>query len=1040
MPVYSNNNSIKNQKRQLVINRIGIALTVVFSFLLINMIFNILPFINSFLLGAFGLFMYAICIASIVIGIMMIRNVRISAQGSDILFVCLTFGVLLIILHLATTTKFVDLSYGQYIVQCYHYKYSAGGVIFAIITYPINLLLTHLVASFTILAIIEIVLLAFTIVHFVTSPDRAVKINNKNVQQESEVKQKIETKLDYDTANIKETNEDYDDLIVADDAIVTQEKPQMTDEEYEDKQKAKSILGLSNQAKQSNERENPINHLKPTFSGSEETAMFDEKYRNNNYSKPQRILHSEPEITAKPERKLTEKDKENLKYLQDITGGYFGKLEEEKPVQKEVKNNNTDYDVMEDLYDEDLTRDNYKSKYPKPDIKVEAKETLFSKSNSPSYLNNINTDFSNNNNIDYKAGSQNNNGYNNSKPNNNSYNNNNFYNNNSLDNRKNNNSFNNFRQDNNSTQNNVNSDYKNNSEMLFGNQFDKDEDVVINDDNSFASEEVKPAHQYNNQNNMNHRNNDNNYRNNDRNNYDSRNNNNNNNNNNNQFKQVKNDKPEEPQKKPYKKPPAYVKPPIDLLKSIDNSSNSHNDNNTEKARILEETLASFNVPAKVVSITKGPAITRFELQMQQGVSVKKVMTHIEDLSMVLEANGKVRMEIPIPGKNAFGVEVPNESIETVPLRDIIESFAFQGSKSPTTYALGKDITGECKVACINKAPHMLVAGQTGSGKSVCLNAMLISLLYKASPEDVKIILVDPKRVEFTLYNGLPHMLIPKAITEIDKAIDALGWLVDEMERRYTIFSQARVRNLEEYNSRAEITSGVEPKLPYIVYIIDELNDFMMQNKKEVEDKIMKITQKSRAAGIHLVVATQRPSVDVITGTIKGNLNCRIAFAVASFPDSKTILDQAGAENLLGKGDMLYSPGNIPTPIRIQGAFVSNEEVEAVVDYVKEHNEATFDSDIEDQMFNKQSGGFNAGGNDSMTSFDPMLKEAVRMAINTNSISVSKIQRAFGLGFPRAGKIVDQMEAAGFISAPDSKKMRTIFITQQEFEERFGEDL
>ena len=341
---------------------------------------------------------------------------------------------------------------------------------------------------------------------------------------------------------------------------------------------------------------------------------------------------------------------------------------------------------------------------------------------------------------------------------------------------------------------------------------------------------------------------------------------------------------------------------------------------------------------------------------------------------------------------------------------------------------------------LSKGSLFGIFGATGSGKSVCLNSLLISLIYKASPADLRLLLVDPKRVEFTLYNGLPHLLLPKVITDIDKALCALSWLIDEMERRFNIFSEARVRNLEEYNNTEEVINGTKEKLPFIVFIVDELGDLMLQNKKEVEEKIIRITQKSRAAGIYLIIATQRPSVDVITGTIKANLPSRIAFAVSSFPDSKTILDQGGAEKLLGKGDMLYSPVDMPDPIRLQGAFVSNEEVEAVVEYVKEHNEADFDSDIEDQMFNKKQGGFNAGGPNSHQEFDPLMKDAVRLIIKTGGVSTSKIQRAFGLGFPRAGKIVDQMEAAGFISAPDNKKLRTVFITQQEFEERFGEDL
>ncbi len=482
----------------------------------------------------------------------------------------------------------------------------------------------------------------------------------------------------------------------------------------------------------------------------------------------------------------------------------------------------------------------------------------------------------------------------------------------------------------------------------------------------------------------------------------------------------------------------YVKPTIDLLKVYEPNMEDVVEDYTQKAQMLEQTLSSFKIPASVVSVTKGPAFTRFELQMPTGIPVKRVTGYIDDIAMILESQGAVRIEIPIPGKNAFGVEVPNEHIDTVGLRDILEAYSFTGSKSLLTFALGKDITGECKVARLDKMPHLLVAGATGSGKSVCLNSLIISMLYKASPEDLRIILIDPKRVEFTLYNGLPHLLVPNVITEPDKAISALTWTIDEMERRFTLFSKYRVRNLDEFNDITEVKAGMEPKLPYLLLIVDELADLMVLNKKEIEEKIIRIAQKSRAAGIHLVLATQRPSVNVITGIIKANLPSRIAFAVTSNPDSRTILDQGGAEKLLGKGDMLYSPNDQPDPIRLQGAFISNEEVGKVVEFVKANNDADFDSDIEDKMFNKKQYGFDAEG--SSTDFDPLLKDAVRNFIRSNSASISRLQRLFGIGFQRAGKIVDQLESLGYISEKDSSNNRKIFMTQQEFEEKFGEDL
>lgn len=952
MPVYSNHNSIKNQKDQSIKNKVGISLICVASVFLVNLLFNIIKFVNSFLLGAFGLFSYAIFISIIVVGVMLLKNVKVKLETSDIVLLCFWLFSILIVLHLATTTEFIQQNYGDYITSCYQSKLTCGGAVIAVFAHPINLICTHLVASFVIMAIVLLILSAVLLVRFVNYKNTKTKVEKSEISKPLISENETEENNDYNFVNKTPTDsvvsEDDldDDLIIPDNQAESYPSSSQVvlETNEQDKIKAKNILGLSTDKPElknhttSQNGNNYINDLDPTFNNN--FNQFDKKYGKNN-TKPQKFLHGTESAEIKPERKLSEKDKENLKYLQDITGGYFGKnINKSKPepvVQKQPKVDLTDYDVMQDLYDDSVTKNNYRQTF-KP----------------------------NNQNVS------------NVKHNNNSHN------------------FNNNVQT--VTQNNLfdqidNNDLEDNS--IFENNFPQSNSVTV---------ETEPVKEY---------------------------------------KQVKLDvvqEREKPKKKLYRKPPKYIKPPIDLLKHANNPKSAEEEDYTEKARVLEETLMSFNIPAKVVTITKGPAITRFELQMQQGCPVKKVLAHVDDIAMSLEARGDVRTEIPIAGKNAFGVEIPNESIDVISLREILESYNFQGSKYPLTYALGKDITGNCVTARIEKMPHMLVAGATGSGKSVCLNSLLISLLYKASPQDVRLILVDPKQVEFTLYNGMPHMLVPNVITSPEKAMQALDWVIAEMERRFSLFSQARVRNLDEYNNTEEVISELNEKLPYIVFIIDEIGDLMLNNKKEIEEKITKLTQKSRAAGIHLIVATQRPSVDVITGKIKANLNSRIAFAVASFADSKTILDQAGAEKLLGRGDMLYSPIDKPEPTRIQGAYVTNEEVEAVVEYVKEHNEADFDEEIEDAMFNKKQGGFNAGGPASHQEFDPLLKDACRLIIKTGSVSTSKLQRAFGLGFPRAGKIVDQMEAAGFISAPDSKKLRTIFITQQEFEERFGEDL
>lgn len=482
----------------------------------------------------------------------------------------------------------------------------------------------------------------------------------------------------------------------------------------------------------------------------------------------------------------------------------------------------------------------------------------------------------------------------------------------------------------------------------------------------------------------------------------------------------------------------YVAPTVDLLQDYIPTHQNSEEDYSQKAEMLEQTLSSFKIPATVVNVTKGPAFTRFKLQMPTGVPVKRVMAYTDDIAMILESQAAVRVEIPIPGENAFGVEVPNEVVDTVALKDILSSYSFTGSKSLLTFALGKDITGEGKVARLDKMPHLLVAGATGSGKSVCLNALIISLIYKASPQDLRMLLIDPKRVEFTLYNGLPHLLIPDVITDPEKAIQALAWTIDEMERRFDKFSNYRVRNLDEFNNLSEVKTGQEEKIPYLVIIVDELNDLMVTNKKDMEEKIVRIAQKSRAAGIHLVLATQRPSVNVVTGTIKANLPSRIAFAVTSFTDSKTILDQAGAEKLQGKGDMLYSPSDTPDSLRLQGAFIDNVEVERVVEFVKANNDADFDVEVEDAMFNNKQMTMDLGNNS--VEFDPFLKDAIRNFIKQGSASISRLQRLFGIGFPRAAKIVDQLESLGLISSADNKNKRTIYMSQQEFEEKFGEDL
>ena len=379
-------------------------------------------------------------------------------------------------------------------------------------------------------------------------------------------------------------------------------------------------------------------------------------------------------------------------------------------------------------------------------------------------------------------------------------------------------------------------------------------------------------------------------------------------------------KEENPLGRPKKHHPPYVKPPVDLLNYIDNVEVVTDEECQENIEKLEQILEDFKIPAKVKAVQVGPAVTRYEIGMPTGVSVKKVQLHADDIAMALASNGGIRIEAPIPGKNAVGIEVPNKNISAVSVREMIESVDFQKRVNPMSFVLGKDINGTIQFCNLDKMPHLLVAGSTGSGKSVCLNTMLISMLYKSSPEDVRLILIDPKTVEFSVYANLPHLLTPHIITTKEQAINALNWAIKEMEYRYQLLQKNEVVNIKDYNNLSIVKDGIVDKLPYIVIVIDELNDLMIETKREMEERIMKLAQKSRAAGIHLVIATQRPSVDVITGTIKANLPSRIAFALTNFADSKTVLDMGGAEKLLGRGDMLFKPNDMPEPVNISSAY------------------------------------------------------------------------------------------------------------------------
>lgn len=488
----------------------------------------------------------------------------------------------------------------------------------------------------------------------------------------------------------------------------------------------------------------------------------------------------------------------------------------------------------------------------------------------------------------------------------------------------------------------------------------------------------------------------------------------------------------------YKKPPKYSHPKIELLDTIETDNSDLQESIQKKAIVLENALETFNINAKVIRIVVGPAVTRYELEMPVGVPVKKILSHSDDIALNLASKGDIRIEAPIPGRSAVGIEVPNDKVSTVGIKEVLTSKEFAEAKAPLTFALGKEISGSIKVCNLAKMPHLLVAGSTGSGKSVCLNSIIVSLIYKNSPEDLKMILIDPKRVEFNMYNGLPHLMVENVITETDKAINALNWSIDEMERRFILFQEAKARNIGEYNMCQSVLSGEEKKLPYIVIIIDELADLMMLAKKDIEDKIMRLAQKARASGIHLILATQRPSVNVITGTIKANFPSRIAFAVTSFVDSKTILDSAGAEKLLGKGDMLYAPSDQAEAIRIQGCYIDGKEVERVVNYIKTNNDYDFDETIAKTLTEAPRASGNPFDVVEETQNDDLLPYALRLFIENGQASITMLQRRFRIGFSRAASLVDELEKRGHIGPAEGSKQRSVNTTMDEFKELFGD--
>ncbi len=502
---------------------------------------------------------------------------------------------------------------------------------------------------------------------------------------------------------------------------------------------------------------------------------------------------------------------------------------------------------------------------------------------------------------------------------------------------------------------------------------------------------------------------------------------------------LKKNKTEVENYKQEKKKKDYVLPPIECLNQPEFSSSEGFANEMQyTSKKLVEVLASFGVETKLVGISRGPSVTRYELSPAPGVKISKITNLADDIALGLASSG-VRIEAPIPNKSAVGIEVPNKSRSTVTLREIISSAEYKKHAGKLlTVALGKDITGNVNCADLSKMPHLLIAGTTGSGKSVCLNCMITSILYNATPSQVKLLMIDPKQVEFTVYNGIPHLLVP-VITDARKAAGSLAWAVSEMDNRYKAFSNCGVRDIGGFNKYVQSHPEIEP-MPQIVIFIDELNDLMMVSPKEVEDSICRLAQKARAAGMHLVVATQRPSVDVITGVIKANIPSRLSLSVSSQVDSRTILDCIGAENLLGNGDMLFSPVGITKPVRIQGAYLSDEEIERIVTFIKSQENAEYDDDIMSEIernataenSSKKKGSAASAAGDEGGNYDALIEDAMDLVTLGDIASTTAIQRKLGVGYARAGRIMDQLEELGFVGAADGNKPRKVLVSRAQY--------
>ncbi len=944
------------------------------------MLTNFLGFYKHFIIGAFGLVMYPIIILLICWCSLKLANKTFSLDGKSFAFCIGIFLAILAIFQMIFTRTYDFSSYGNYLSEVYSTNLSPGGVIIGLFVFPVRYLL-HEVATYIVFSIILVVLIAFAIDNYFYKMNKIMRSKqNRNYADSKKAIIDVQKAMQEDKKENVRANkaEELENL----------EDEQSRKEAEEQSQKVKEILGLTpNREETSKNDAYDILYGDSSAKRNAMNTLFPEK--QSTYSSSM----SDGYLQDNLQKYMSEDRKKSAKLVSDsyeATSSSTRKVKEEEQASIEYLNRTIPKSTQKGT----LIRGDY---YNDADNAVEIVGGEENEEDSYSTLDNSFDSF-----------------------NDNSFN------------------FNTFDEEENEEEKElqdvlhqthsygIEDDIKENDEdssiitqrfMPSHNVFDGDdtnsfvdedkEDEDNSGENFFAS--IKDIHQ-----------------------------------------DVKEEKPApkpievkiEPPKVEKKKPKKYFKPPITFLKVESTDLSGIKADTVEKTQILEKTLASFKIPAKVNDVIVGPSITMYEMTMPIGISVKSIYRYQDDIAMALASKEGIRIQAPIPGKNAVGIEVPNEKPATVGFREAFEKGEFdkQASK-PLSFVLGKDIFGNYQFCDIAKAPHMLIAGSTGSGKSVCLNIMLLSLLYKNSPEDVKLILIDPKKVEFAIYEGIPHLMLPSVITEPDKAASALNWAVNEMERRYRVFQQVKLRDISEYNSSPEVKSGERDKMPYIVIVVDELADLMAVVKRDVEDKIQRLAAKARSAGIHLVLATQRPSIDVVTGTIKNNLPVRIAFRVSSFTDSKTVIDAAGAEKLLGRGDMLYCASG-SSPKRIQSPFVDTPEVKNIVEFIKENNEADYDENIENIMFESQENQKEQATKPvvaprNVAETDEMFVHALKLVVETRQASASMLQRRLRLGWNRAGSLIDAMEKMHYISEPISNK-RQVLISMEQFTDIYGE--